>query len=166
MTIKWLFLTPALKKPLKRVVLGVKNPVFWGVPKYPQKREKLNGAFFQFHLFRSHFFSLLPIIGWNGKKPEKTRFYAKMQIAQNVPRIRHLLERPRRTFYPTRVARNPILQGFTLRCKNTTFCNLTRKKEKLSFSIFFHRKKYRRRDVVYATLTRPRNVAWRMTNLD
>lgn len=48
---------------------------------------------------------------------EKTRF---LQIAGNVPRIRHLLERPRRTFLPHEGLRGPLFGG-PRQCRRTAF---------------------------------------------
>ena len=43
---------------------------------------------------------------------QKTRKNTKNKIAGNVPRIRHLLERPRSTFPPPRGSQKPRFSGF------------------------------------------------------
>lgn len=81
--------------------LGVKNTPFWGSQKDPKNSvfgisPKINLAVFQ------------PDFRYLRVKHEKTRF---LEIARNVPRIRHLLERPRRTFHPPEGHRIPVFTG-------------------------------------------------------
>jgi hypothetical protein len=112
-----------LKRGPKRGILAKlakmgENGAFWGVFDPPWKMrsfcKKVKTRFWTSS--KTHFLDfpgrlLTAKIGKITKKRENARFW---EIAGNVPRIRHLLERPRRTFLPHEGLQEPLFGGSTM----------------------------------------------------
>lgn len=86
-------------------------------------------------LFSRFYLSLALSTEIFGQKP-------KRKIARNVPRIRHLLERPRRTFLPHEGLRKPLFSGFCRDCINRNTILFLFYKKSIPYRIFS--KKYTR----------------------